>query len=102
MFMNEFDIEELQGRFSKELPNLRRGATVLKNLMEWTNSHSDGWPYWQKPSRAANRLQERLQAASDTYRRGDVEDMTDAELRAVLTPIKSFLTRHGVAHSEVL
>jgi hypothetical protein len=102
MFMNEYDIEDLQGRFSKELPNLRRGAKILSNLKDYANSNSDGWCYWPKPSRAANRLQELLQAASDTYRRGDVVDMTDAELKSVLKPIKAFLTRHGADHSEIL
>lgn len=101
MFMNEFDIQDLQGRFSDDLPNLRRGVQVLTSLMEYANNNSDGWCYWPKPSRAANRLQERLQAASNAYRRGDVEDMTGAELTSVFRPIKAFLTRQGVAHSEV-
>jgi hypothetical protein len=32
---------------------------------------------------------------------GDLEDITEAELKAAFTPIKSMLTRQGASHSEV-
>lgn len=102
MWMNEYDIEDalrLTARF--ELPNARRGAEILSRLKDWTNNNSDGWPYWQKPSKAADKLMTALTAAIDASRRSDNVDMTEAELQKALTPIKSFLTRQGVAHSEV-
>lgn len=103
MFMNEYDIEEsLRFTAYNELPNLRKGAEVLSNLKDWTNSHSDGWPYWPKPARAASRLMEALQEATRSHYRGrEVKDLTDAELTAALRPIKSFLTRQDVKHTEV-
>lgn len=97
MWMNEYDIEAALN-WTPEGTNLERGARTLYRLMKWTNENSDGWPYWQKPSRAATRLMELLQGA----RHGDGEDVTETQLKAALTPIKAFLTRHGVNHSEVL
>jgi hypothetical protein len=101
MWMNEDEIERMLNRFDEDT-NLITGARILYRLMRWTNSHSDGWPYWQKPSRAANRLMELLQSKDDEYRRtGDVADVDYKDLQKTLTPIKAFLTREGVAHSEV-
>lgn len=101
-WMNEYDIEEaLRFTAINELPNLRRGAEVLSNLKEWTNDHSDGWPYWQKPARAANRLMEHLEKATRDGYRGEAKDVTDAELKKALAPIKAFLTRHEVNHDEI-
>jgi hypothetical protein len=100
-WMNEYEIEEaLRYTAINELPNLRRGAEVLSALKEWTNDHSDGWPYWQKPARAANKLMDHLQTAM-RKRWGEEEDITDAELKAALSPIKAFLTRQGVEHNLI-
>lgn len=102
MWMNEYDIEDalrLTARF--ELPVARRAAEILSSLKDWTNEHSDGWPYWQKPAKAADKLMTALQSAIQASRQRDNEDMTEAQLKAALTPIKAFLTRHGVVHSEV-
>lgn len=103
MWMNEYDIEDalrLTARF--ELPNARRGAEILSRLKDWTNENSDGWPYWSAPSKAADRLMTALESAIGASRQGDNVDMTEAQLQKTLTPIKSFLTRRGVAYSEVI
>lgn len=93
--MNEYEIEEaLRLTAYHELPVLRRGAEVLSKLKDWTNSHSDGWPYWQKPRRASSNLQGLLTRA--TLWRGEPRDCTEAELKRAITPIKTFLTREGV------
>lgn len=104
MWMNEHEVEELPRFFDDgHTPNLATGAWILGNLMEWTNSNSDGWPYWNKPSRAAKRLMETLDLARQAQYRGTMTgDMTDAQLRAVLSPIKAFLTRQGVAHDDII
>jgi hypothetical protein len=97
LFMNEYEIEDSLLRFgSEETPNLLKGAKVLDGLRRWANSNSDGWAYWQKPLLAAKKLMTLLQAAD----RFDPTDCTDAELRAALTPIKSFLTKQGVEHHD--
>jgi hypothetical protein len=102
--MNEYEVEEALRWFDEEdQANLIYAARVLYRLMRWTNSCSDGWPYWQKPRRASAKLQALVQAGREKNRRnyGDLEDCTEAEMKAAFTPIKSFLTRIGTAHSEV-
>lgn len=99
--MNEYEITEAwHFTVHNGLDNYRRGALVLSRLKTWTNQNSDGWMHWAPPSRASARLQEALQEMMRTHWR-EVEDLTEAELRKLFTPIKSFLTRRGVDHSEV-
>jgi hypothetical protein len=103
MWMNEYDIEDaLRLTAYYELPNARRAAEILSKLKDWTNDNSDGWPYWSKPAKAADKLMTALQSAIQASRREDNTDMTAAQLKAALTPVKSFLTRHGVEHSKIL
>lgn len=102
-WMNEYEIEDaLRMTAVEEVANLRKGAETLNRLKDWTNRNSDGWPYWSKPAKAAEKLMTALSAAQTASFRGGVEDLTDAELKKLLTPIKSFLTRQGVDHSEVI
>lgn len=99
MFLNEYEVQEAVQRFSRgSTPNLQRGAQALNGLVEWANSHSDGWAYWPKPGRAAASLQSLL-AGVDRF---DPQDVSESELKAALRPVKAFLTRQGVAHAEVL
>lgn len=102
--MNEYEIEEALRWFDEEdQPNLIHAARVLYRLMRWTNGCSDGWPYWQKPRRASQKLQALVTDGREANRRrfGDFTDITEAQLKAAFTPIKSMLTREGAAHSEV-
>lgn len=101
MWMNEYEIDEALDR-TVEDTNLETAARILYRLKQWTNSHSDGWPYWKKPANAATKLMSLLQDERGRLRDGSEDDITEAELKAALTPIKSFLTRHGVNHSEVM
>lgn len=98
MWMNEYDIEDAANRYGADTPNLKRAARTLLNLVNWVNGNSDGWPYWQAPSKAANRLMALIQDQP----RWEVQEITDAELRKALTPLKSFLTKRGVDHSEII
>lgn len=102
--LNQYDVEEAQIKAAHDLhrPNLRKAVLTLARLVEWTNSNSDGWPYWSKPSTAATKLQVAIQLFYFTsYEKTRYDDLTKVELKALETPIKSFLTRQGVAHSEV-
>lgn len=98
-WMNEYEVEGVVDRFTEETPNLRRGARILSRLVDWTNNNSDGWPYWQKPSNAASKLMDHLEAARRDY---DAADITEAQLNKTLTPIKTFLTKQGVDHALIL
>lgn len=103
-FMNEFEVIEAASYFAHDgtTPNLAKGAEVLYSLMEWTNSNSDGWPYWKKPTQAASKLITAIQAAQRARFDGPVQDISEADLNTYLRPIKAFLTRQGVQHREVL
>lgn len=91
MWMNEYEVEDtmtsLSGR-SDEMPIAFELAQILDRLVSWTNSHSDGWPYWRKPSQAAGHLMQILSNARD----GEV-DVTVTDRAFALRPIKAFLTR---------
>lgn len=101
-FMNEFDIAEALSRFGDETPRRAELALAVSRLAEWANSNSDGWAYWPKPCRAAAKAMEQIDPTTwADIERMESEDCTEAEFRAALRPIKSFLTREGVPHSEV-
>lgn len=102
--MNEWEIEDALRWFDEEdQPNLIHAARVLYRLMRWTNSRSDGWPYWNKPRQASRRLQALIQDGrrENHGNYGDLTDVTEAQLKAAFTPIKSLLTREKADHSEV-
>jgi hypothetical protein len=108
-WLNEYEVgeairsAEFNGQFGDDHPNALKGAQVLDRLMRWTNSNSDGWPYWKLPSNAAKRLMEALYVRYfSAYDKRVTADMTDAELKAALTPIRSFLRRHGVTSAVEL
>lgn len=97
MFLNECEVDEYLRMFGGDQPNLQQAAEALNRLMWWADANSDGWAYWPKPARSAKKLQTLLYG-KDAYS----PDVTDAELKAALSPVKAFLTRHGVSHEEVL
>lgn len=102
--MNEYEIEDALRWFDEEdQPNLIHAARVLYRLMRWTQQHSDGWPYWDKPRRASQKLQRLVLDGREANRGnyGRLIDITEAQLKAAFTPIKSLLTREKAAHSEV-
>lgn len=108
LFASEHDIHGWQQRFNAATgyPNLGRLADNLDALREWTNDNSDGWAYWIKPRRSASRIIETLHVTASNlrdYRKaGDVVDLTDADVKRLLAPVKAFLTRQGVRHEDVL
>lgn len=99
MWMNEYEVDEAVDRFHRTgTPNLLAAAQALQALVDWTNENSDGWPYWQKPARAARRLMELLQSVD----RWEPQDVLAADVRAAVKPIRAFLTRQGASATEVL
>jgi predicted protein tyrosine phosphatase len=99
--MNDYDLDYAVQRFTRATkPNRLALALVVRNLAEQTNLVSDGWAYWPKPSRAAQRAMALIE--STTSRVNDAqerEDITDAEMHAAVRPIKAFLTRHRDAYT---
>lgn len=103
-FANTFDIEQFVSLFNDgSTPNAYQGALVLDRLSGWADANSDGWAYWPKPVRSAARLIEALETLRTAYYRGGfIADISDADLKAALRPVKAFLTRQGVAHEEII
>lgn len=105
MWMNEMDLDNLVYNCrDMRRPVLRRAAHILSQLRDWTNANSDGWCYWQAPSRAASKMMTLAQGIQpDGWRSStDDTDMTEADFKKALTPIKSFLTKHHVDHALVI
>ena len=101
MWMNEYDIDNAIERHAAH-PILGPATKTLGHLMEWTNQNSDGWPYWRKPANAAKKLMEMINRdGTFKYCFGAREDVTVAEYRKALAPIKAFRTRQG-ADFEVI
>lgn len=98
MWMNEGEIDQVVRACESrgdDRPIAKRAAKFLWVLMDETNSHSDGWPYWSAPSKAANKLMELLKPYM--YPWGAAEDITEADYKRALVPIKAFYTRRGYA-----
>ena len=95
-YMNDHDIDRAAHRYGDH-PILGPAATTLANLAAWTDRNSDGWAYWPKPARAAARLMEMIErdGTSRYALDDDRADVTAAEYRKALAPIKAFRTRQG-------
>jgi hypothetical protein len=113
VWLNDYEVTEVTALLAEqadEVPNLYAGARVLYALRDWTNDNSDGWPYWQKPAKAAKALMEALHQRNYAIRFGHDRDgtaledldLSPAQLTRVLAPIKAFLTRQGVDYASVL
>jgi hypothetical protein len=98
MWMNEFEIEQAIEKF-KSHPVLGKGARFLGAFRDEVNEHSDGWPYWKLPGKAAEKLMDLLHghmyAGMGAYPR--LAEPTEADLKKAVAPIKSFYTRRGSA-----
>jgi len=111
MFMNEYDVVETLANTADqvdEVPNMYAAARVLHALMEWTNTNSDGWPYWQPPQRAASRITNMFHDRNYALRFGNARDgspltdITETELLRLFVPVKAFLTKQKVNwHAEL-
>ena len=72
---------------------LAPALATLENLIDWTNRNSDGWAYWPKPCRSANKLITLIENAHPWQ--NPRHEPTAAEYSAALRPIKAFRTRQG-------
>jgi len=89
MFMNRWDIEETQERLAV-FPVAGKAARFLHAYMEQVDDNSDGWAYWAAPVNAAKKLMTLLERAKSNQ-----ADITEAEFRSALSPIRAFYTRKG-------
>lgn len=99
-FMNDWDIDDAVERY-RQHPILSAATRTLANVRDAANENSDGWPYWPKPARAANKLMELIEGdRTSAYRFGE-RDVSKAELTAAYRPLKAFRTRSGI-HFEIV
>lgn len=100
--LNDHDLARAS-RVARANGDTNRLALVqtVTNLADWADHNSDGWAYWLKPRRAAQRAIAEIQG-DGTLAADDRPDTTDAELTAALRPIKSFLTRQHVPHAAII
>ncbi len=101
-YMNDYDLHMARSRFGQgSTPNRLALVMVVDNLREATDTVSDGWAYWPKPARAADKAMALIE--SRTYRENvaqEENDITDEEMLAAVRPIKSFLSRNKAVFSE--
>lgn len=97
-FMNDYDLETARSRFTRATkPNRLALVMVVDNLREWTDANSDGWAYWPKPCRAAEKAMALIESTThEANQEQERVDITDAEMLAAVRPIKAFLTRQKV------
>jgi len=95
-FMSESEIDDACERW-KEHAVLGPATLTLASLRDAVNIHSDGWPYWKRPTNAAAKLMELIERdGTYQYRHGDREDATLKLLKIALRPLKAFRTRSGL------
>ena len=96
-WMNQGEIEGA-AKAEHACPNVRKGVRLLLKLMEAVNEQSDGWPYWNPPSKAAAKLQDLLQSAGNDNGRmplyyGTRTTISEKDLTKAFAPIRAFVTR---------
>jgi len=83
-FLNEAEIDMYLERHERH-PVLRKATKLLSEFRHLVNNNSDGWAYWGPPVRAAKKLMQLISNRAE---------VTEADLKKAITPIKSFCTRH--------
>ena len=93
-FMNDYDIDQAYRRWADH-PVLGPAIKQVEILKDFANANSDGWCYWPKPARAAARLMELIERDGTAKYAFDYdrEDVSLAELKKALVPVKAFRTR---------
>jgi hypothetical protein len=94
MWTNEHEIKDAAERYALH-PVLGPATQTLVNLVQWTNANSDGWPYWTKPAKAADKLMDLVGGYLDYVSNPERPDATMEAYRLALRPLKAFRTRIG-------
>lgn len=94
-YFNDYDIARAE-QCCGNRPVLARAIQFLKAFKDEVDSHSDGWAYWNQPVQAAAKLMGVIEIVLN-WESPDVADITEAQLNAALSPIRSFYTRRGYA-----
>lgn len=101
LYMNEGEVQYAKQRLSQVRDEgsravLAKAIKLLEDLIDLTNSVSDGWAYWPKPCRAAKGLQELIQSGFPTNLNNFTAPvLTMTQLKKACGPIKAFMTREA-------
>ena len=101
LYMNEGEVQYAKQRLTQIRDEgsrtvMAQAIKLLEDLIDLTNSVSDGWAYWPKPCRAAKKLQELIQAGLPSNQNNfTAPTTTPAQLKAACSPIKAFMTREA-------
>jgi hypothetical protein len=98
-YLNDYEAADAERLFtiSGLTPNLTHAARIICELISWTDSNSDGWPYWAKPRNAAAALIMLVGGSRREMLSGRrVEDISEDDLNRALRPLKAFLTKQKV------
>jgi hypothetical protein len=97
LFMNRYEIARAADQYYDH-PILGPATRTLLNLRMAADQNSDGWAYWPKPARAAAKLMIMVRRDGTAKYLFDTErkDVTEAEYKKALVPIKAFRTRTGI------
>lgn len=99
--MNEYEVQEAAQLYALH-PILGPATRTLVNLVEWTNSNSDGWPYWIKPRQAAAKLIALIGDRRNYLDDPDRADVTADAYKKALAPVKAFRTKQEKGYTGVL
>lgn len=98
-YMNDYDVILALQACDPSRPVLSKAVRFLADFKDEVDSHSDGWCYWRAPVVAARRLIELIPLP---YGIRAASDITEAQYRYALVPIKSFFTQKGKAAGMIL
>jgi hypothetical protein len=87
LYMNDYEIERALRHYANH-PVLGKATKFLADFKDEVDMHSDGWPYWAAPVRAAAKLMTLIQHPTQA---------TEQAFRQALVPIRGFYTRRGNA-----
>lgn len=89
--MNGWVIQSAAERFQDNV-NLGPVTAALAEFVGVINRNSDGWPYWKAATTAASKLMDLI---GDALKSNNITSPpSPAKLKAAITPIKSFCTKH--------
>lgn len=95
LYMNDYDLHMARQRFTRATcPNRLALVMVVDQLREWSDFWGDGWMSWPAPPRAARQAMLLIRSTTNEQNRlQETHDISDAEVRRAVAPIKAFLTR---------
>jgi hypothetical protein len=95
--MNKYEIDEAARCYATD-PILGKASRFLQEFKDEVNAHSDGWAYWKPAMISAAKLMTLIRSARNNPEWDEAgEPAKEKMFLKALIPIKSFMTRRGLA-----